>query len=119
VLGVVRSIALVALAGVVTATVLFVLTSGTRGYGFLGPLCAANEVAAPGFDPWTGEPHGRIFDCVDRFGEASSATTRITAEPPIELMDRQAVPLPAGFAIGAVIAVVWLTVRSVTDRPRA
>jgi hypothetical protein len=77
--------------GVVTATALFVLTSWTPEYTFLGPLCATRTVVHPGFDLWTGQPHGRTYDCAPIDG---SATTRITAPVPDDLIDRRAIPLP-------------------------
>ena len=112
-----RSIAVVVLGGVVTAITLFSVTSQAPTYGYLGPLCA-QHVAGPGFDPWTGEPHGRIYDCTPIFDE-SAPTTRITGDVPAELADRRAVPLPVGFAIGSFIALVWLTATSLTDRRHA
>jgi hypothetical protein len=90
--------------GVVTATALFVLTSWTPEYTFLGPLCATRTVVHPGFDLWTGQPHGRTYDCAPIDG---SATTRITAPVPDDLIDRRAIPLPIGFALGAFIVLVW------------
>ena len=111
-----KSIAVVVVGGVVTAIALFVLTSATPTYAYLGPLCAIREIAPPGFDPWTGEPHGRIFDCKPIDG---SATTRVTGEPPDELIGRPVVPLPVGFALGAFITLAWLTVGSIADRRRA
>ena len=110
------SIAVVALGGVVTAIALFGVTSQVEKYGYLGPLCAIRDVAHPGFDLWTGEPHGRVYDCAPIDG---SATTRVTAAVPDELIGRRAVPLPVGFAVGAFIALVWLTVGSITDRRRS
>jgi hypothetical protein len=109
----VRSIAVVVLSGVVTATVLFVLTSHSPVYGYLGPLCATRTVVHPGFDPWTGEPHGRTYECKSFDG---SAITLVTDKAPDELIDRRAVPLPVGFVVGVFFALVWLTVASVADR---
>ena len=110
-----RSIAVVVLAGLVTAVVLFGVTSWTAEYTYLGPACATNTVAQPGFDPWTGEPRGRIFDCAPIDG---SATTRITGEPPDELIGRRAVPLPVGFALTVFIALIWLGARAITEADR-
>ena len=108
-----RSISVVVLAGMVTAIALFVLTSVTEIHASFGSGVGKQVVAMPGFDPWTGEPHGRIFDCKPIDG---SATTRITEEPPDDLIARRAVPLPVGFALGVVIALAWLTARSIADR---
>jgi hypothetical protein len=109
------SITLVVLAGVVTASVLSFVTTLTPGYTYLGPL-GAQTVADPGFDPWTGEPDGRIFDYTPIDG---SATTRITGKAPDELIARWVIPLPVGFALGVFIALAWLTVGSIADRRRA
>ena len=108
-----RRITFVILTGVVLGVfmgeVLFVATSVTQPYTYLGPLCA-QTVSDPGFDPWTGEPHGRIFTgrwaaggCVT--GQA--ALTTITAEPPTDMIGRRAIPVPAGFALGVAIALIW------------
>lgn len=96
------SIAAVVLAGCVTAGALFVVTSWTSIYGYLGPL-RAQEVAAPGFDAWTGVPHGRTYDCTPLDG---TATRRVTTGVPDDLIGRRAVPLPVGFAVGGFIALV-------------
>jgi hypothetical protein len=101
------------LSGVVTATALFVLTSQAPAYGYLGPLCATRTVVHPGFDPWTGEPHGRTYECKPLDG---SATTLVADKAPDELIARRAVPLPVGFHVGAFFALVWRTVASVADR---
>ena len=74
-----RSIAVVVLAGVVMAVVLFVLTSLTEIHASFGPGVGTQVVAMPGFDPWTGEPHGMVYDRTSMHGPAT--TTRITAEP--------------------------------------
>lgn len=42
---------------------------------------------------WTGEPHGRTYECTPLDG---SATTLVTEKPPDELRARRAVPLPIG-----------------------
>ena len=107
-----KSIAVVVLAGVVTALVLFGVTGGSATYSYLG-FCG--PTVAPGFDPWTGEPHGGIFRCTRIDGP-------ITIEPgevPDDLIGRRAVPLPVGFALGAFIALVWLPVGWIADRRRA
>ena len=80
-----RSIAVVVLAGVVTAFVLYGVTSWTPYYAYLGTGVGVRHVSNPGFDPWTGEPHGRIVDFTPIDGSAT--TTRITQEPEDD-MDR-------------------------------
>jgi hypothetical protein len=116
----VRSIAVVVLGGAVTAIALFGVTSQAPTYGYLGPLCA-QHVAGPGFDPWTGEPHGRIFTMPVGSWDGcltGQAVRTIKGEVPAELIDRLAVPLPVGFALGAFIALIWLTARSITEADR-
>ena len=107
-----RSIAVVVLVGAVTALGLFGVTSGTTAHGYLG-FCG--PTVDPGFDPWTGEPHGGIFRCT----RIDGPTTIEPGEVPDELIGRQAVPLPFGFALGVVIALAWLAVGSIADRRRA
>ena len=99
------SIAVIVLGGVLTAFALFVVTAGTPGYTYTGPLCQLRAIADPGFDPWTGQPHGRVFDCQPLDG---SPITRISADPPSELIGRRVIPLPLGFGLGAFIAWMWL-----------
>jgi len=103
--GLAVSIAVVAFGGVLAAFALFIVTASTPKYTYTGPLCQLRTVADPGFDAWTGEAHGRIFDCQPLDG---SPIRRINADPPAELLGRRAVPLPLGFGIGAFIAFVWL-----------
>ena len=99
------SIAVLVLGGMFTALALFIVTAWTPRYVYTGPLCQLRTIADPGFDPWTGEPRGRIFDCQPVDG---SPMTRINAYPPSELLERRAVPLPLGFAIGVSMASMWL-----------
>ena len=98
----VKTIGVVVLGGVVAAIVLFGVTGYAPIRSYLG-MCQPTVV--PGFDPWTGEPHGGIWRC-PRFD--GSAATTAPGEVPDELIDRPVVPLPVGFALGAFIALVWL-----------
>jgi hypothetical protein len=100
-----ESIAVCVLGGVLTAFVLLVVTASTPRYVYTGPLCQLTTVADPGFDPWTGEPHGRIFDCQPLDG---SPVARVTSDAPTELIGCRAVPLPLGFGPGVFIALMWL-----------
>ena len=109
-----RSIAVVVLGGVVTAVALFGVTSQAPTYGYLGPLCATRTVVNPGFDPWTGEPYGRTYECIDILADEPS-TRLVTDEAPDDLIGRPVVPLPVGFVLGAFITLVWLTARSITE----
>jgi hypothetical protein len=87
------SVAVMAVGGAALAVIIFLATSTTPLYRYLGPLCA-QTVSDPGFDPWTGQPHGRIYTCP---GEL------LTSEAPHELVGRWVVLLPDGFAVGAAI----------------
>jgi hypothetical protein len=111
-----RVVFLVVGAGLLTAVVAFALTSQTRGYAYLGPLCATNDVS-PGFDPWTGDPHGRAYDYTPECPtDHPGIVTRVVAEIPDELLGRRAIPLPAGFAIGAVAIIAALLIRDFRRR---
>ena len=112
----VQAIALVLLGGVILSLALFWVTSLTPTYRYIGPLCAIRTVQYPGFDAWTGEPHGRTYDCTEIFD--GSGVTRITAEVPAELAGRRAVPLPLGFAIGAITTMLALVVASTRGNRR-
>ena len=109
-------IATLVLSGVITAIALFGVTGWTPTYGYLGPLCQTRTVIQPGFDAWTGEPHGRTFECADILN--GGAITLVEDEPPDDLIDRRAVPLPVGFALGVTVAGSWLTVALILDRRR-
>ena len=54
-------ILLVLAGGVALSVVAFWLTSATPSHAYLGGPCT-DDVAVPGFDPWTGQPRGFIYD---------------------------------------------------------
>jgi hypothetical protein len=87
----------------------YALTSITPSYVYLGAVCATND-AHPGFDPWTGEPHGRSFirDCKGNLGEVQAGPIPIVTDTPAELVGRRAVPLPLGFALWIALTLGWL-----------
>ena len=102
-----RTFGFVVAGGAVLSVAAFLLTSTTPSYIYLGPACAQN-VAGPAFDPWTGQPHGRIYDTWDCFAAAPgtlASLTRVVDPVPDEMLGRNAIPLPVGFAVGCVITV--------------
>jgi hypothetical protein len=111
-------LAAVALAGTAIGLATFSFTSTHRAYIYLGPLCATHNIQTPGFNPWTGDPQGRIYVCDRNFlGGGSSAVAspipvEVVASPvPVELVGRKAIPVPVGFAVGSSVSapiVFWL-----------
>jgi len=104
------SLAVVLLGGVAISLATFCITSLSRSYVYIGPL-GHQEVRSPGFDLWTGEPYGRIFDRLDI---DTSKVERVTADVPAELTGRRAVPLPLGFVLGAILTMLALMATSTT-----
>ena len=108
----------IAMFGVVVAIVLFAVTAGRApdapadfdfqnaigrpGGLHLSPY--AEEVVLSGFDLWTGEPHGWMVrqnphglgEMVDR------------GPVPADIVGRRAIPLPIGFALGALLGVAFV-----------
>ena len=77
-----------------------VLTAQAERYDYLGPLCA-HTWTGPGFDWWTGEPHGRVYDCDGRL---------VKEEAPPELAGRRSVPLPVSLGLSALAAMAILAI---------
>jgi hypothetical protein len=73
---------------------------GRPGGGHLSPYAMNLELS--GFDPWTGQPHGWTYQedphglggRIDRAGPV-----------PADIVGRRAIPLPLGFAVGALLGV--------------
>lgn len=100
---------LVLAGGVALSVAAFWLTSTTPTYEYLGGPCT-DLVALPGFDPWTGRPHGLIYDdhggtCLSDQDFAWESPTRVVDPVPDEMLGRQAIPLPVGFAVGCVVTI--------------
>jgi hypothetical protein len=70
------------------------------------PPCEDLDLGEPGFDPWTGSPHGWNVTCTDRDGQAIA----YQRSAPAELSTRMAIPVPVGFFLGAIVGgiVLWL-----------
>jgi hypothetical protein len=96
-------------AAALAAGLLFLMTSWHELYTISGPVCQDRTLVAPGFDPWTGMPHGVRVTCPQL-----DPTTHEGTLPP-DLVGRQAIPVPVGGAVGAGIAVLVL---AVTQRRR-
>lgn len=93
------SVAIMVIVGALFAVALFAATSEANQLaGHSGLICLNQTyVQEPGFDPLTGEPHGRTERCTDTgFGW--------TEPPDAELAARQAIPVPVGFLIGTAAA---------------
>ncbi len=91
-----KVVLLVVGAGLLVSVAAFVLTVATPGYRYLGPICV-DDVARPGFDPWSGQPHGRIVDqyrCPPKPPSARRSHSHRVPTP--ELVGRTAVPCPSG-----------------------
>jgi hypothetical protein len=96
--------------GVVLSVAAFWLTSTTPRYESIVEPCTV-PVAFPGFDPWTGQPGGLTYDdyggtCLSDPNFAWGNPTRVVDPVPDEMLGRQAIPLPVGFAVGSVITIV-------------
>jgi len=105
--------------GIVVSIIAFTLTASTPGYRYLGPLCA-DDVAAPGFDPWTGQVHGRIvnlYDCPPDPPEARENVRPHEYPVPEELVGRTVITIPTGFVAGCVAAIVVLGIARLRRRP--
>jgi len=113
-----RLLVLVVIGGLGLSVGAFWVTSLTPIYTYFGPICATNNVY-PGFDPWTGQPHGRSYDFSDCGLEPDGTIVRhIEREIPPEMQGRLALPLPAGFAAGCLITVGALALHDTRRRAR-
>jgi hypothetical protein len=90
----------IAMAGCLFGVVAFAATSSYPQQMYLGPLCRSQDVRAAGFDPWTGEPVGDIYGC-DPTWEGDQPSHLVTLPVPEDLVGRRAIPIPAGFVLGA------------------
>jgi hypothetical protein len=76
------------------------------------PVCVGIVEYDAGFDPWTGLPHGRFYTCPPAPG--ADPTMYFQVAVPDELIGRRAIPLPIGFALGAILAGgIWV----LSERP--
>ena len=88
---------------------LFALSSMHDSGRYLGPLGIVELQQMDGFDPWTGEPHGRVY-LFDGSLITGTGPTRLVREPaPSHLGGRRAIPVWVGFGAtllvgGAILA---------------
>ena len=99
-------------AGLATGVIAFASTGSYPQRGYLGPICNTGIVRDAGFDPWTGEPVGAIYRC-DPTAAGDPPSHLVPIQLPDDLVGRRAVPIPIGFAFGALVAapVVFLVRR--------
>jgi hypothetical protein len=122
--GSIQRLAVIGAVGAVVGLGLFVATSWTGSYSYLGPLCRTETVDNPHVDPWTGGPRGGAFIC-----DSSSLRPTLTTElrlpyvvrigPPDDIADRRAIPIPLAFTIGIVAATLWFIRRDARERRAA
>jgi hypothetical protein len=70
----------------------------------LGPpvgQCQGETLREPGFDIWTGEPHGGAVVVSECYPDGP--TRVVTWGPPDDLVGRRAIPLPLGTLLGALL----------------
>jgi hypothetical protein len=115
-----RQMVVIAGVGVVVALATFAVTSaraadapadfdfqnatGRPGGIHLSPY--AVDVEASGFDLWTGEPHGWWYrENPHGLGESTER-----GPVPADIAGRRAIPLPLGFALGALVGLALVAV---------
>lgn len=118
----VRTLVAITLLGVAFGAAAFAITSFHPQYRYLGPLCTAED-QWPGFDMWTGLPHGRsyIARCDPPLAGAPTPY-RYVGPVPDEMAGRRAIPLPVGIPTGwllATLGVIWSERRQRSSSPRA
>jgi len=95
-------LAFVVLAGIAVGWAAFSLTSGgipptSLGAAAYVPCEVWPQGDAPGFDPWTGQPHFPRLIC-------AKSGAPLEYPVPAEMVGRWAIPVPVGFLIGAAAA---------------
>ena len=92
-----------ALAGIVAALLGYGLTTAHEPFDVVSFGPGVTVIDQPGFNPWTGLPHGYRFTIDD-------GTTAHTLDdsPPPQIDRRWAIPLPIGFVAGAALAAAVL-----------
>lgn len=119
----VRQLVVACVVGVVVGVSLFVLSSMEPDQRSIG-LCQPTTEA--GFDPWTGLPHGATIYCSGleiQTGPTAApsvtqtASTYQTPAPP-SIANRQAVPVPIGFATGVLAVLLPLGLMQARQRRR-
>jgi len=89
--------------GVVVGLGTFALTSDHAPRGaHSNPICHDLQTEEAHFDLWTGRPVGLVLTCSHPVG--SEAPWDLRAPVPEDMVGRRAIPFPAGFLIGALLA---------------
>ena len=101
-----QPITLVVVGGLLISIAAFSVTSYENVPKLIGPL--GEFRAYPGFDPWTGLPHGWVIDV----GDPTTGEIKTIEPMPPDMVGRRAAPLPVGFAVGALVTIGVLAVRS-------
>ena len=84
---------------------------------YLGPIGVEEILQMPGYDPITGQPHGRIYIRSDAFMDPPVVTRQVVIEPAPDDM-RPAIPVPVGTALGALVALLIRRVNRRLSRPQ-
>jgi hypothetical protein len=93
---------LVGVAAVAIGFTVFGVSAMHEPVGYLGPAGIVETLAWPGFDAWTGEPHGRVYTFAP-FGSIDGLEPRLVREPPPpQIAGRWAIPVWVG-AVGTLL----------------
>jgi hypothetical protein len=107
-----RRVAIAVLAGIALGWAAFLVTSMSGPLVYLGPIGRVETIRDPGFDPWTGRPHGDTY-LLDRSSRGVTGPAVLVTDPvPEELADRWAIPLPIGIPLSGLVVFVGLTYRA-------
>jgi hypothetical protein len=103
--------------GLAIGVAAFWATSFHDFYTFLGPLGVEEILQMPGYDPITGQPHGRIYIRSDAFMDPEVVTREVVDEPPPDGM-KPAIPVPVGTAVGVFVALLVRRLDRRLSRPQ-
>ena len=84
---------------------------------YLGPLGVEEILQMPGYDPITGQPHGRSYIWSDAFMDPPVVTRKAVVDPAPDDM-RPAIPVPVGTALGVLFALLIRRLDRRLSRPR-
>jgi hypothetical protein len=87
--------------GLVVGCSAFLLTA-QAAQPLMAPEC--RPVVEAGFDPISGLPHGATIECAQLTGLGGQVPVAQVIPMTDDLASRRAIPVPLGFAIGAVLA---------------
>jgi hypothetical protein len=101
-------------AGILVGVIAFLLSAGALPhYSYLGPVGIVRMIDDPGFDPWTGMGHGRIYELAAITGNGPVGATRVVRERGFRtwLGTRHAIPVPLGAGLTWTALAVTMLVR--------